>query len=648
MSSLTGIAQFTNRFASNIMGYEQEKKNEAERVADKQRELARQQQADVRVQQNHDVTLEDNQITLGQNRVKNKEFNDSTTYEKTRNQLAYLKSIGADEQQSIDVLSKSVNSNSKLPYTIEFERGQDGKIIQRQGPDGKPFYFQTIIDKETGQELGRKGTTFEEATGNYTKLQNAGAIEDEIAAAQAARAAQIQKSQDELSLYSGKKSVDVEADNIKSQRDHIYKVDEMGIKHGYTIDELGIKQGYTIDLEGIKHANAVDLSNINSQNRIGEYVGRSDVDAGGTPIVGGGQGAVRVVAAGAGWTKMEMPDGTVVTAKGNRNFRNNNIGNIEYGPFAKANGAIGSDGRFAVFPDNATGAKAMENLIFGSNSYRNLPLSKAISRYAPKFENDTSGYASKVLAAVGGKNKPMSQYTASERQAIIRTMVSIEGKNNATYSGGGNIVTRSVPPVIKLPKGGSSTNQAESGKGIATKTDYNANVDKGFNNALKLGKSYGIKANASSSSQLSQASNKVKSFAGASSYEEVSSLYAEAVNLAVKSLPDRDRKKLSNEQKKDIGEKLVLTMAGASSQANLLDTLYRVNPSARPGSKRVTAGGLTLPGKQASAPTRAAPQSAQSGKLQALYARGLPAVKTDPKAQENIDYLGNLNNNMDW
>ena len=141
----------------------------------------------------------------------------------------------------------------------------------------------------------------------------------------------------------------------------------------------------------------------------------------------------------------------------------------------------------------------------------------------------------------------------------------------------------------------------------------------------------------------------MKSFAGASSYEEVSSLYAEAVNLAVKSIPDRDRKKLSNEQKKDIGEKLVLTMAGASSQANLLDTLYRVNPSARPSakgsSKSVSAGGLTLPGQQ---PKVAARQTPQSGKLQALYARGLPAVKTDPKAQENIDYLGNLNDNIDW
>src|SRR5699024_6391036 len=168
MSSLTGIAQFTNRFAQNIMGYEQDKKDEAERVADKQYNRNRQQQQDLRAQQNHDVTLEGNQITLNQNKIKNKEFTDSVTDEETRNQRAYVDGNGADEQQKIDVLAKAVNSNQKLPYKIEFERDvTTGKIIQRQGPDGKPFYFQTIIDKETGQELGRKGTTFEEATGNY-------------------------------------------------------------------------------------------------------------------------------------------------------------------------------------------------------------------------------------------------------------------------------------------------------------------------------------------------------------------------------------------------------------------------------------------------------------------------------------------------
>ena len=52
------------------MGYEQDKKDEAERVADKQYNRNRQQQTDLR-EQNHDVTLEGNQITLNQNKIKN-------------------------------------------------------------------------------------------------------------------------------------------------------------------------------------------------------------------------------------------------------------------------------------------------------------------------------------------------------------------------------------------------------------------------------------------------------------------------------------------------------------------------------------------------------------------------------------------------
>lgn len=652
MSSLTGIAQFTNRFAQNIMGYEDDKKKEAERVADKQYDRNRQAQTDLREQQNHDVTLEGNQITLNQNKIKNQEFNDSVTYEQTRNQLAYLDGIGADEQQKIDVLAKAVNSNQKLPYKIEFERDvTTGKIIQRQGPDGKPFYFQTIIDKETGQELGRKGTTFEEATGNYNQLQNAGAIEDEIKAAAAAREAAKQKAQDELSLYKGKALVDDAKDANKQQREHIYKVDELGIKHGYTIDELGVKHGFTIDELGVRHANAVDLSNVNSQNRIGEYVGRSDVDAGGTPIVngGGGQGAVRVVEAGPGWTKMEMADGTVVTAKGNRNFRNNNIGNIEYGPFAKANGAIGSDGRFAVFPDNATGAKAMENLIFGSNSYRNLPLSKAIGRYAPKFENDTAGYASKVLAAVGGKDKPMSQYTASERQAIMRTMVSIEGKNNATYSGGGNTIARSVPAIPKLPKGASKTNQTPA-QTVRTTKDYNATVDKGVNIALKDVKNLGIKPDAATTATYARAGTKLKSMGTAKNEQEFLNLYQEAFDLVISAVPEpRGKKKaMSKADKNALGHKVLLSMAGASSLGQLKQMIYDINPNAKGGGSTASAntgGGLMLPGQQPKAPAR---QTPQTGKLQALSLRGLPAVKTDPKAQENLNYLGNLNDNMDW
>lgn len=296
MSSLTGIAQFTNQFAKNVMGYEDDKKKESERVADKQYDRNRQQQADVRTQQNHDVTLEDNQITLSQNKVKNKELTDATTYEQTRNQIAYLKGIGADEQQQVDVLSKAVNSNQKLPYTVEFERDQAGKIIQRQDENGKPFYFQTIIDKETGQELGRKGTTFEEAAGNYNKLQNAGALEDEVKAAQEARVAKTQEIGDKLTLKRGEAIIDDAKDADKAQRDHGYTVSLEGLKfgnttqrdavlHGFAIDKQNNQAGHTQSLAYIQGELAAGRIDQQTYNRMEEYLYKAGVDQGQTPGV---------------------------------------------------------------------------------------------------------------------------------------------------------------------------------------------------------------------------------------------------------------------------------------------------------------------------------------------------------------------------
>lgn len=128
---------------------------------------------------------------------------------------------------------------------------------------------------------------------------------------------------------------------------------------------------------------------------------------------------------------------------GSRAWRNNNEGNLEFGKFAKAHGAIGTDGRFAIFPDEETGRRAKEALIFESNGgkylannpldygkgigYRDKTLLQTIAAYAPSGENNTRAYRQRVLAAVGGRNKRMRDYTADERQAIMQAMRKVEG-----------------------------------------------------------------------------------------------------------------------------------------------------------------------------------------------------------------------------
>ena len=67
---------------------------------------------------------------------------------------------------------------------------------------------------------------------------------------------------------------------------------------------------------------------------------------------------------GIGTTRMYVGnDGNIYEfSGGSRAWRNNNPGNLEDGKFARDNGAIGSDGRFAIFPDATTGFNAMTGL----------------------------------------------------------------------------------------------------------------------------------------------------------------------------------------------------------------------------------------------------------------------------------------------
>ncbi|WP_105245469.1 transglycosylase SLT domain-containing protein [Psychrobacter sp. Marseille-P5312] len=637
MSSLTGIAQFTNRFAQNIMGYNQDKKDEAERVADKQYNRNRQQQQDLRAQQNHDVNLEGKKITLNQNKIKNDEFNDSVTFEETRNKLAYLDGIGADEQQKVDVLAKAVNSNNKLPYKIEFERdATTGKIIQRQGPDGKPFYFQTIIDKETGQELGRKGTTFEEATSNYNKLQNAGAIEDEIRAAAAARAAKAQEIEDKLTLKRGEAAIDDAKDASKQRREHIYKVDEMGVKHGYTIDELGVKHGFLIDELGVRHANAVDLANVNAQNNIGIRTAQSDLDAGGTPIVGG-----------AAWGSFDAligpeSNGRQLNSKGQ--------------PLTSSAGAIGIA---QVMPETAKYVARKHGIAWDANKYKTDPsYNYNLGKLYYQEQLDKYGHPALAYAAYNAgpgavdkwikKNPAMRNPDAMGMQNFINAIPFSETKNYVAKihrQSNGVQVQRSVPAVPKLPKG--SSKQGNSGKGIVTAQDYNVSIDKGVNTAIKDAKQLGIKSDAATTAAFARAGTKLKEMGRAQNEQEFLDLYGDAFDLVISAVPERTRNKMSKADKNALGHKVLLSMVGASSLGNLKQIVYKINPNARGGGNTVTAGGLTLPGQQPT-PLKQTAQTPQTSKLKALYARGLPAPQTDPAAAESFDYMNNLNDNMDW
>lgn len=126
-----------------------------------------------------------------------------------------------------------------------------------------------------------------------------------------------------------------------------------------------------------------------------------------------------------------------------RNLRNNNPGNIEYGPFAKAHGATGSDGRFAIFPDMATGQNAMASLLMSYAKGGNNTISSIISKWSPAKDNgatNTSAYINDVAKRTGiDPNKPL---TMGELAAVQQAMSNHEGmigaKTNTPLGAGSN------------------------------------------------------------------------------------------------------------------------------------------------------------------------------------------------------------------
>lgn len=136
-----------------------------------------------------------------------------------------------------------------------------------------------------------------------------------------------------------------------------------------------------------------------------------------------------VTAAGPGWTNVELNDGTVEHRKGDRAARNNNPGNMEYGPYAKSMGAVGTDGRFAVFGSKEDGVKAVEGWYAKeAKKNPNITLGQAISKYAPEFENDTRAYTA-ALAKAGGisPDTKVTDITPDQMSAMLNAQYSVEG-----------------------------------------------------------------------------------------------------------------------------------------------------------------------------------------------------------------------------
>lgn len=163
---------------------------------------------------------------------------------------------------------------------------------------------------------------------------------------------------------------------------------------------------------------------------------------------GSGNPIAKLVDNGGGSKYIIVQDSTGATVKraGNRNWRNNNPGNLQGSSFSYSQpGVIGKDFYGdPVFDTYENGLAAQTKLIFGPSSvYRPLTVEQALYKYTPPVvekatgqRGDPEGYLKQIFAAVPGisRSTPWSSLTPAQQQGILKTMHKVEGYKVGTIS----------------------------------------------------------------------------------------------------------------------------------------------------------------------------------------------------------------------
>lgn len=133
-----------------------------------------------------------------------------------------------------------------------------------------------------------------------------------------------------------------------------------------------------------------------------------------------------VIEGGRGYTTVTYSDGTSERRTGTLPARANNPGNIQYGPFAKSYGAVGSSPStngppVAVFPTARQGFVAMDALLKGK--YSRGPIGQTLKSWA----KDPT-HSSKVIGTAGvDPGKKYTDFTHDEKVRFMRALAKVEG-----------------------------------------------------------------------------------------------------------------------------------------------------------------------------------------------------------------------------
>ena len=109
-------------------------------------------------------------------------------------------------------------------------------------------------------------------------------------------------------------------------------------------------------------------------------------------------------------------------------WRNNNPGNIRKSKFAYANGAVGETDKWAVFPDEETGLRAITKLL-RTNSYNQLSVKEAIHKWAPFSDgNNPENYSRRVSNMTGlSADAKINSLSDNDLFKIARAIQTVEG-----------------------------------------------------------------------------------------------------------------------------------------------------------------------------------------------------------------------------
>lgn len=123
-------------------------------------------------------------------------------------------------------------------------------------------------------------------------------------------------------------------------------------------------------------------------------------------------------------------DGQIeVRTGGTKAWRFYNPGMLVHGEFTKKQGALGSDGKLAIFASYTAGRKALEMLLFESNqNYKEMSVTDAIKKFAPTKDGfKPATYAKAVAQAAGvSLNTKLKDFTESQRTKFIDEIEKIE------------------------------------------------------------------------------------------------------------------------------------------------------------------------------------------------------------------------------